>query len=86
VVSIFIFNTQALIDGSRTQIKKNTVVERRNNYMPPQDISKNNITIAFKLSDFYSTTNFVDPYYGQLLLKQMTAIIKINEETGKSER
>jgi hypothetical protein len=54
--------------------------------MPPQDISKNNITIAFKLSDFYSTTNFVDPYYGQLLLKQMTAIIKINEETGQSER
>jgi hypothetical protein len=35
VVSIFIINTQALIDRSRTQIKKNTVVERRNNYMPP---------------------------------------------------
>jgi len=54
--------------------------------MPPQDISKNNITIAFKLSDFYSTTNFADPYYGQLFLKQMTATIKINEKTGESER
>ena len=75
-----------MIDRSRTQIKKNTVVERRNNYMPPQDISKNNITIAFKLSDFYSTTDFVDPYYGQILLRQMTAIIKFNEKTGKGER
>jgi len=54
--------------------------------MPPQDISKNNITIAFKLSDFYSTTDFVDPYYGQILLRQMTAIIKFNEKTGKGER
>jgi hypothetical protein len=54
---------------------KNSVIERVNSYTAPEIISEKNITVAFKLSDFYSDGNMIDPYYGQLLLKQMTAEI-----------
>ncbi len=69
VVSLFCLNMEALINKTRTQIKKNTVVERRNTYTEPENISAKNITIAFKLSDFYAINNYVDPYYGQMYLK-----------------
>lgn len=69
IVSVFAYNLRDLINRSKTQIKKNTIVSQTNSYSPPENLSARNITVAFKLSDFWASQTINDPSYGTLILR-----------------
>lgn len=54
-VAYFSFKLHSLIERTQTQLKKNTVMSMSNSDLPEENISSKNITVAFKLSDVYST-------------------------------
>jgi hypothetical protein len=43
LASIVSFNTTDLLNRSRTQIKKNTIVTQTNSYSPPENVSERNM-------------------------------------------
>jgi hypothetical protein len=86
IVSLFAYNTRDLINRSKTSIKKNSIVSQTNSYSPPENLSARNITVAFKLSDFWASQTINDPSYGTLILRQLIVEIKKNETDGTSYR
>ena len=53
ILSICGYKLSDLFFRSKTSIRKNTVVVISNSYTPPEVISEKNITVAFKLSNFW---------------------------------
>ena len=53
LVSIFVLDFRDMILRNKTQNKKNTLVNISNSYTPPEVISDQNISFAFKLSNYY---------------------------------
>lgn len=84
--SLFAYNLRDLINRSKTQIKKNTIVQQTNSFSPPENLSAKNITVAFKLADFWATHNTLDPYYGDLILRQLVVHLLPNETDGSTYR
>ncbi|CDW74524.1 UNKNOWN [Stylonychia lemnae] len=75
-----------MILRNQAQIKKNTLVNISNSYTPPEDISRKNISFAFKLADFYGNTIADDSKHGKLILRQFDIKILKNDSDGTSNR
>lgn len=43
-----------MVKKNLTTVKKNSLVSVSHSYVPPEDISQKNITVAFMLSDSYT--------------------------------
>jgi hypothetical protein len=71
IVSVFAYNLLDLLYRSRTQIKKNTIVQQTNSYTPPENLSARNITVAYRLSDFWGGDLVNDPFYGTMSMRQL---------------
>eukprot|EP00347_Sterkiella_histriomuscorum_P010831 403374760 len=75
-----------MILRNQAQIKKNTLVNLSNSWTPPEEISRKNISFAFKLSDFYGNTISPDPKHGDLKLRQFDIRIVQNLTDNTSGR
>jgi hypothetical protein len=69
ILSLFGYYSSDLISRSNTQIRKSTIVQQSNSYQAPENISGKNLTMAFKVSDFFSQSTKVDPYFGELIMR-----------------
>lgn len=69
IVSIFFYKLKDMIQRNLTSIKKNTLVSISNSYSPPENLSDKNITIAFKLQNFWGDKRLDDPHYGSFILQ-----------------
>ena len=78
LLSLFIYNLLDLINRTKTEVKKNTLVTASNSFTPSEDISVKGVQIAFKTSDFYDTVSLNDPYYGTLILQDFLVTIISN--------
>lgn len=85
-MSIVSFNTRDLINRSRTQVKKNTIVTQTNSYSPPENVSERNLQIAFKMSDFFAQSTIDDAYFGHMDLRQLVVKMETNETDGTKYR
>ena len=58
-----------MIKRNETSITKNTLVSVSNSYSDPYCISDYNITIAWKLADFFGNNIAAEPKYGSFKLR-----------------
>eukprot|EP00347_Sterkiella_histriomuscorum_P017804 403347926 len=86
LMSISFYKVNDMVEKNLSVVKKNTLVSVSNSYVPPEDISKKNITFAFMLSDLFAESVFNDPYYGKFVLRQSIINIKTNQTDGSSSR
>jgi hypothetical protein len=57
-----------------------------NQYTPPEDLSKKNISIAFLVSDFFGNNDYHDDRFVKVSLTQNSFKIKKNATTGDNYR
>lgn len=70
VVAITCYKVNILINRLDTKVQKNTLVSISNDYVPPIDLSHNNITFAWMISDFLVTEDLYNASHGELKMKQ----------------
>ena len=70
IILIFSYKMREMINRSKSQVKKNTLIKASNSYSPPENLMDKNITIAFMLSNFYGEGAMDDPIYGRISMVQ----------------
>ena len=78
LISISAYRVNDMLRGTLTVVSKNTIVTMSNSYVPPENISAKNITVAFMLSTFFADATYDEPYYGSFKLTQSIFTIKSN--------
>ena len=57
MVAISLYKFDVLMTRGHTTVKKNTIINISNSYMPPDNISAKNVSIAFNIFDFWSVSS-----------------------------
>ena len=68
IIFIFSYKMKEMVDRTKSQVKKNTLIKASNSYSPPEDLMSKNITIAFMLSNYYGEGALDEPRYGKFSL------------------
>lgn len=55
VIAITCYKLNILVNRLDTKVQKNTLVSLSNGYVPPINLSDNNITFAWMITDFFVT-------------------------------
>ena len=86
IVFIFSYKMKEMVNRTKTQVKKNTLIKASNSYSPPENLMSKNITIAFMLSNYYGEGALDEPQYGKFSLLQKIVTMKENQTDGTTYR
>ncbi len=68
IVYIFGYKLSDMLGRNLTSVKKNSFIKSSNAYSPPENLSAKNITIAFKLGNYYGDSVLDEPSFGKFTL------------------
>jgi len=86
ITFIFAYKMKEMVNRTKSQVKKNTLIKASNSYSPPENLVSKNITIAFMLSNFYGEGALDEPKFGKFSLLQKIVTMKKNETDGTTYR